>query len=240
MPYELFYWPGIPGRGEFVRLALEAAGVAYVDVCRVKGRGTKEMTALMKDAARPSFAPPFLRDGDVVIGQTANVLLYLGRRLGLAPRDEAGRLWTHQIQLTIADCAAEAHDTHHPISVALYYEDQKKEAARRAKSFREDRIVKFLDWFEQILAANPAGPAHLVGRKISYADLSLYHLVAGLEYAFPRAMARHLPARERVAALAAAVPQRPRISAYLKSARRQPFNEDGLFRHYPELDWPGG
>ncbi len=125
MPYELYYWPGIPGRGEFVRLALEQAGADYVDVCRVRGRGVKAMTALMEDraVAHPSFAPPFLRDGDVVIGQTANILLYLGGRLGLAPRAEAGRLWTHQIQLTIADCAAEAHDTHHPVSVELYYED---------------------------------------------------------------------------------------------------------------------
>ncbi len=240
MPYELFYWPGIPGRGEFVRLALEEAGADYDDVCRVKGCGVKEMTALMEEGAHPPFAPPFLRDGDVVIGQTANILLYLGRRLNLAPREEAGRLWTHQIQLTIADCAAEAHDVHHPISVGLYYEDQKTEAARRAKSFREDRIPKFLDWFEKVLEANPAGPAHLVGRKISYADLSLYHLVAGLEYAFPRTMARHLPARERVAALAAAIAQRPRIAAYLKSPRRQAFNQDGLFRHYPELDRPHG
>lgn len=240
MAYELFYWPGIHGRGEFVRLALEEAGAAYVDVCRVKKRGTKEMAALMKDAAHPAFAPPFLRDGDVVIGQTANILLYLGRRLGLAPRDETGRLWTHQIQLTIADCAAEAHDVHHPISVALYYEDQKKEAARRAKSFREERIPKFLDWFEAVLASNSSGAAHLVGRKLTYADLSLSHLVAGLEYAFPRAMARHLPTRERVAALAAAVLRRPRISAYLESPRRQAFNEHDLFRHYPELDWPRG
>ena len=240
MTYELFYWPGIPGRGEFVRLALEEAGAAYVDVCRVKGRGVKEMTALMESADNvyPSFAPPFLRDGDVVVGQTAAILLYLGGRLGLAPRNAAGRLWTHQIQLTIADCASEAHDVHHPISVALYYEDQKKEAARRAKAFRDERIPKFLDWFETILVRNPAGPAHLVGRRISYADLSLYHLVAGLEYAFPRAMKRHLPARRHVAALAAAVAQRPHIAAYLKSKRRQAFNEDDVFRHYPELDDP--
>ncbi len=238
MPYELFYWPGIPGRGEFVRLALEEAGADYVDVCRTKGRGTKEMSALMEKGTHPSFAPPFLRDGDVVIGQTANILLYLGHRLGLAPREEAGRLWTHQIQLTIADCAAEAHDTHHPIGVDLYYEDQKKEAARRAKSFREERIPKFLDWFEAVLARNPSGATHLVGRKLTYADLSLWHLTEGLKYAFPRAMDRHLPQRERVVALAAAVAQRPRIVAYLKSPRRQAFNEQDLFRRYPELDDP--
>ncbi|MDE2364912.1 MAG: glutathione S-transferase [Hyphomicrobiales bacterium] len=240
MAYELFYWPQIPGRGEFVRLALEEAGADYVDVCRVKGRGTRAMMTAMygKDVARPPFAAPFLRDGEVVIGQTANILLYLGGRLKLAPRDEAGKLWTHQIQLTIADCAAEAHDTHHPIAVELYYEDQKPEAKRRAKSFREERIPKFLDWFEAILDRNPSGPAHLVGRKLTYADLSLYCLVDGLCYAFPRAMAGQLPKRPKVAALAEAVRRRPRIAAYLGSPRRAPWSEQDLFRHYPELDGP--
>ena len=240
MPYELFYWPGIPGRGEFVRLALEDAGAAYVDVCRDKRRGIKDMMALMegREATRPAFAPPFLRDGDVVVGQTANILLYLGNRLGLAPRAEKGRLWTHQIQLTIADCVAEAHDVHHPINVGLYYADQKIEALRRAQSFRDERIPKFLDWFEQVLERNPAGSAHLVGRGATYADLSLFQLVEGLKYAFPNAMAAHLPGRERVAALVAAVPRRPAIAAYLKSRRRLAFNEQGIFRHYPELDTP--
>lgn len=242
MAYELFYWPGIPGRGEFVRLALEDADADYVEVCRARGagRGIDAMFAAMEgaDALRPSFAPPFLRDGAVVIGQTANILLYLGGRLGLAPQDEAGKLWTHQIQLTIADCAAEAHDTHHPISVHFYYEDQKKEARRRAEAFRKERIPKFLDWFETILARNLEGPDHLVGGSATYADLSLYHLVAGLEYAFPNAMAGRLKARKRLAKLVKAVPKRPRLAAYLSSNRRLPFNEQGLFRRYPELDDP--
>lgn len=238
MAYELFYWPQIPGRGEFVRLALEEAGADYVDVCRTKGRGAKAMIAAMygEGVVHPPFASPFLRDGDVLIGQTANILLYLGGRLGLAPQVEPGKLWTHQIQLTIADCAAEAHDTHHPISVDLYYEDQKPEALRRAKSFREDRIPKFLDWFEAILERNPAGPAHLVGDRLTYADLSFWHLAEGLTYAFPRAMNREMAKRTHAAALAAAVPRRPRIAAYLKSPRRLPFDEGDLFRHYPELD----
>jgi glutathione S-transferase len=236
--YELFYWPGIQGRGEFVRLALEDSGAEYLDICRLKGRGrgVAAMTKLMEEGARPSFAPPFLRDGEVVVGQTANILLYLGARLGLAPKDEAGRLWTHQIQLTIADCVGEAHDTHHPVSVGLYYEDQRQEALRRAEAFREERIPKFLDWFETALARNPAGPDHLVGDAATYVDLSLFQLVAGLSYAFPKAAGRALRKRPRVAGLAAAVARRPGISAYLSSNRRLPFNEQGIFRRYPELD----
>lgn len=240
MAYELFYWPEIPGRGEFVRQALEDAGAAYVDVAREKGagQGVKGMMRAMSgaDAVHPSFAPPFLRDGDVVIGQTAAILLYLGGRLGLAPADEAGKLWTHQIQLTIADCVAEAHDTHHPVAVELYYEDQKDEALRRAQSFREKRIPKYLEWLETILARNPAGSDHLVGSETTYADLSAHLLVAGLAYAFPNAMRRILPARARLARLVQAVAERPRFSAYLASARRAPFNEQGIFRKYPELD----
>ena len=242
MAYELFYWPQIPGRGEFVRLALEEAGADYVDVCREKGkgRGVKAMIAAMygEGVIHPPFASPFLRDGDVLVGQTAAILLYLGDRIGLAPKNEARKLWTHQIQLTIADFAAEAHDVHHPLGVELYYEDQKPEALRRSESFRRDRLPKLLDWFEAILERNPSGPSHLVGGRLTYVDLSLWHLVAGLEYAFPRAMAAQMPQRKRTRALAAAVPRRPRIRAYLDSPRRLPFNEQGLFRHYPELDDP--
>ena len=191
--YELFYWPGLPGRGEFVRLALEAAGAPYVDHAQQPG-GMAAMQALLEDPAlpRPPFAPPFLRDGRLLIGQTAAILLHLGQRHGLAPAEEEGRLWCHQIQLTIADLVAETHDTHHPVASALYYEDQKPEAARRAKDFRDNRIPKFLGWFERILAANPAGPVHLVGHARSYADLSLFQTVEGLRYAFPRASARAL------------------------------------------------
>ncbi len=237
MAYELYYWPGIQGRGEFVRLALEEAGADYVDVARKPG-GTDALLALLEGegTARPPFAPPFLKDGDALIGQTAAILFHLGPRLGLAPRDEAGRLWVHQIQLTIADAVGEAHDTHHPISVELYYEDQKPEALRRAQTFREARIPKFLAWFEAILTRNPKGDRHLVGARLTYADLSLFQLVEGLAYAFPARMKRALGKAPLVAALHEATAERPRIRAYLASDRRIPFNESGIFRHYPELD----
>lgn len=236
MAYELFYWPGIQGRGEFVRLALEEAGADYVDVARTPG-GMGRMIAMMEgDLLHPPFAPPFLKDGDMVLGQTAAILLHLGQRHGLAPADDAGRLWVHQLDLTIADLVTEAHDTHHPLSIELYYEDQKPEALRRARQFREERIPRFLGWFETILARNPAGPAHLVVDAVTTADLALFQAVAGLTYAFPRAMKRHLAQGARIAALCAAVARRPRIAAYLASDRRLPFNEEGIFRHYPELD----
>jgi glutathione S-transferase len=237
MAYELYYWPGIQGRGEFVRLALEEAGAEYEDVARRSG-GMTAMERLMNGAAgvHPPFAPPFLKDGDVLIAQTANILLYLGRRLGLAPRDEAGRLWAHQLQLTIADVVDEAHDTHHPIASSLYYEDQRAEAQRRAANFIANRIPKYLGYFDRVLEHNPQGDRHLVGRRISYCDLSLFQLVASLRYAIPRAMAQLEPGFSRVIALHDRVDARPRIAAYLKSPRRIPFNEQGIFRHYPELD----
>ncbi len=241
MAYELYYWPGIQGRGEFVRLALEEVGADYIDVARrpeKEGSGEEALMAYLErnDILHPPFAPPFLRDGDVLIGQTSAILLYLGDRHGLAPKDAAKRLWVHQIQLTIADLVGEAHDTHHPLSGDLYYEDQKPEALRRAKSFREERIPKFLDWFERILARNPAGAGKLVGSSLTYADLSLFQIVEGLVYAFPRRMRRILREVPRVVALHQAVAQRPRIRAYLDSDRRIAFNEQGIFRHYPELD----
>lgn len=239
MAYELFYWPGIQGRGEFVRLALEDAGADYVDVARgssKNGLGIRAMMRVMEEATHPPFAPPFLRDGDVLVGQTAAILLYLGPKLGLAPKSETGRLWTHQIQLTVTDLVVEAHDTHHPLSVERYYEDQKKESAERAADFRQYRIPKFMDWFETILARNPSGEKHLVGRSTTYADLSLFQVVEGLSYAFPKAMKRVLKNTPRVVALHDAVSKRPRIKNYLASERRIPFNEDGIFRHYSELD----
>lgn len=241
MAYELYYWPGIQGRAEFVRLALEEAGADYIDVAQRSEREGGGEAALMaflerEDISHPPYALPFLKDGDVIIGQTANILLYLGGRLGLAPQDEAGRLWVHQIQLTIADLVAEAHDTHHPISGELYYEDQKPEALRRAKFCREQRIPKYLGWFERILARNPEGPGQLAGSRVTYADLSLFQTVEGLLYAFPRRMRRILAEVPKVDALRQAIAQRPRIAAYLASDRRIPFNEQDLFRHYPELD----
>ncbi len=241
MPYELYYWPEIQGRGEFVRLALEEAGAAYVDVARGSpddGHGIPALMALMEsDAiAHLPFAPPILRDGDTLVGQTAAILLYLGGRLGLAPQDEAGRLWTHQIQLTITDLVAELYNSHHPIDEDLYFHEQKPEAVHRARVFRQTRLPKFLGWFDRVLARNPAGGAHLVGGAITYADLSLFQVVEGLSFAFPRTTARVLNGLPRVAALRISVAERPRIKAYLASDRRVPFNETGIFRHYPELD----
>jgi glutathione S-transferase len=237
MAYELYYWPTIQGRGEFVRLALEAAGAEYVDVARRPG-GVAAMQRLMGEAGAVHlpFAPPFFRDGDVLIAQTANILLYLGHRRGLAPREETGRLWAHQLQLTIADVVDEAHNTHHPIASSLYYEDQKLEATRRAADFIANRIPKYFGYFERVLVRNPHGERHLVGRRLSYCDLSLFQLVAGLRYAFPEAMARLQPRFPRVAALYDRVTAHPKIAAYLQSARRIAFNEQGIFRHYPELD----
>jgi glutathione S-transferase len=233
--YELYYWPTIQGRGEFVRLVLEEAGADYADIAR-DDDGVEEMQTLMEEGTRPSFAPPFLRHGKLLIGQTSTILLYLGDRHNLAPKSEAGRLWTQQIQQTVADAVFEAHETHHPIGLGLYYEDQKPAAKRRAEEFRKDRIPKFLGWFESILARNPGGTHHLVGRSLTYADLSLFQLVEGLEYAFPKSTKRALKKAPKVAALRDAVAKRRRIAAYLESDRRIPFNEDGIFRRYPEID----
>jgi glutathione S-transferase len=237
-PYELYYWPGIPGRGEFVRLALEEGGAPYVDVARLpKSRGGG-VAALMKALGSASplepFAPPFLKSGKLVIGQTANILLYLGPRHGLVPRDEASRLRANQIQLTIADVVIEAHDAHHPIAGSLYYEDQKREAKRRAPVFVGERIPKYLGWFERVLTNG--GGKHFVGRAVSYADISMFQLLSGLDYAFPNAMARMKPRIPRLRDLALRVSERPRIAAYLASSRHAAFNEHGIFRHYPALD----
>jgi glutathione S-transferase len=235
MRYELYYWPGIQGRGEFVRLALEDAGAAYVDVAR-RQRGMGAMACLLESRSvkRPPFAPPFLKAGKMVIGQTANILFFLGPRLGLAPKNEASRLWAHQLQLTIADWVAEVHDTHHPIASGLYYEEQKPEAKRRTEIFKAERQPKFLRYFEQILERN--GSRVLIGKAISYVDLSLFQMIEGLRYAFPRAMAKQERKYRRVIALHDRIAARPRLAAYLRSERRLPFNQEGIFRHYPELD----
>ena len=234
MVYELFYWPSIQGRGEFVRLALEEAGVKYVDVAREPG-GMARMIAAMDGADHPSFAPPFLKAGDVMVGQTANILMFLGERHGLAPQDAQGKYWVNQIQLTIADLVAEAHDSHHPIATSLYYEDQRPEAKRRAADFLDTRIPKFFDWFENILG-RPEPKDYLLGATVTYADLSLFQLVAGLRYAFPKAIGRIDAGYPLLRALHDRVAARPRIAAYLQSPRRLPFNEEGIFRHYKELD----
>ena len=241
MRYELYYWPGIQGRGEFVRLALEEAGAAYVDVARLPGRDGMGMPALMRllqggNVERPPFAPPFLKAGRLLIGQTANILLYLGPRLGLVPASEAGRLWAHQLQLTIADLVTEVHDTHHPVASGLYYEEQKPEARRRAADFTRERLPKFLGYFERVLARNRGGRGYVLGAKPSYVDLSMFQTIAGLRYAFPRAMARLESGHPRLTALSERIAVRPNIAAYLASERRLPFNEQDIFRRYPELD----
>lgn len=241
MKYELYYWPHIQGRGEFVRLVLEEGGADYVDVARLpesEGGGRAAVSRLLERAAdgRTPFAPPILKAGKRLVSQTANILHYLGPRLGLVPKAEAARLWAHQLQLTIADFVVEAHDTHHPIAKSLYYEDQKPEALRRSADFRSLRLPKFLGYFERVLKSNPAGDRHAIGKALTYVDLSLFQLVAGLDYAFPRAMARARSDYPLLFALHRRVTERPRIAAYLASPRRIPFNDKGLFRHHPELD----
>lgn len=244
MTFQLHYWPTIQGRGEFIRLALEAAGAPYVDVARgdpSQGQGIAALHHYLEDASvtRPPFACPVLVDGKRVIGQTAAILMYLGPLLGLVGRNEADRLWTHQVQLTIADAVNEVHDMHHPIGSGLYYEDQEPEALRRAGEFRKNRLPKFIAWFEAILQRNPRNGGrdqHLVGGRLSYADLSLFQLMEGLAYALPKASRKVLDEAPRVAALREGVAGHKRVAAYLASERRIPLNEEGIFRNYPALD----
>ncbi|MGA7966793.1 MAG: glutathione S-transferase family protein [Gammaproteobacteria bacterium] len=241
MRYALYYWPTIPGRGEFVRLALEEAGVDYIDVAQGAdgpAAAVEKMQAVMGDEsfATPPFAPPFLKAGSAVIAQVANILFYLGVHHGLSPQDEAGRLWVHQLQLTLADWVVEIHDTHHPLGPSLYYAEQKAEAKRRTTDFLSSRLPKYLGYFERVLERNPVGGECLAGNSLTYADLSLFLAVTGLRYAFPKSMKRLEPDYPLVAGLVARVGERPRIAAYLSSPRHQAFNEDGIFRHYPELD----
>ena len=240
-PYELYYWPSIQGRGEFIRLPLEDAGAPYADVARLpakKGGGVQAMMKVMnaEGTALEPFAPPFLKVGELVIAQTANILLYLGPHLGLVPDDEPSRLRALQLQLTLADLVDEAHDTHHPAGSGLYYEEQKPEALRRTTGFVKERLPKFLGYFERVLERNDG--QHLVGTATSYPDLSLFQVLAGLAYAFPKAMKKLGPKHPRALALQDRVAARPRIAAYLASERRIPFNEQGIFRRYPELDLP--
>ena len=240
MRYQLYYWPSIQGRGEFVRLALEEAGAEYVDVARRSGRGmgVAAMERFLEDEnlTGAPYAPPFLKAGKLIIGQTANILLYLGPRHGLAPRTEAGRIWVNQLQLTIADFVAEIHDTHHPISGALYYHQQKAEARRRTRYFRTERMPKFLGYFEQVLSGAGKRRRYMAGNALSYADLSMFQIMAGLRYAFPKTMKRLEPDYPGLVGLHDRIAARPNIAAYLASKRRIPFNQDGIFRHYPELD----
>jgi glutathione S-transferase len=241
MVFDLYYWPGIQGRGEFVRLALEAAGARYRDVAvlpRAEGGGVPAILRVLtaRGSARPPFAPPVLKVGQRLIAQTPNILLFLGERLRLAPADEAGRLWTHQLQLTILDLYLEIFHTHHPLGDGYAYEEQKAAARRCTRDFLRVRLPKFLTYFERILALNRSRGPWMVGARVSYADLSMAQVLAGLRYAFPIATGRALRSRPRLRALHEAVFARPRIARYLDSGRRVPFNNEDLFRHYPELD----
>lgn len=236
MKYDLYYWPAIPGRGEFVRLALEDAGAEYTDVGRESGARRIAHFMADEDLGMPPFAPPFLKSGKLVIAQVANILLYLGDHHDLAPGDEGGRLWVHQLQLTIADWVVEIHDTHHPLGPSLYYEEQKEESRKRAGDFLSARLPKFLDYFERVLAGNAGNGRWLAGTGCTYADLSLFQVISGLRYAFPRRMHSLMSNYPRIETVVEAVTDRPRIASYLSSDRRLPFNEDGIFRHYPELD----
>jgi len=236
MRYELYYWPTIQGRGEFIRLALEEAGADYVDVARKGKRGMAAMQKILDDkrSARPPYAPPFLKAGNLLIAQTAEILFYLGTQLNLAPRDEAGRLWAHQLMLTISDLVVEIHDTHHPVSGWLYFEEQIPSALRRTQDFWRYRVPKYLGYFERVLQRN--GGQFLVGRRLSYVDLSIFQIVEGLRYAFPRRMKRFEKKVPGLIALHDRVAKRPRIKAYLASERRIPFSQWGIYRYFAQLD----
>jgi glutathione S-transferase len=233
--YELYYWPSIQGRGEFIRLALEDAGADYIDMARRKG-GVAAMTKIMESGriARPPYAPPFLKVGKLMIAQTAEILFYLGPRLKLAPRDEAGRLWAHQLQLTITDLVVRIHDTHHPVSGWLYFEEQRPAARRRTKDFWRHQAPKMLGYFERVLRKN--GGKYSVGPRLTYVDLSLFQIVEGLRYAFPKRMKRFERKIPALVALHGRVAKRPRIKAYLTSKRRIPFSQWGIYRYFKELD----
>jgi len=233
MRYQLYYWPTIQGRGEYIRLALEEVAAAYTDVAR-SGNGMAAMMKMMgAEKGTPPFAPPFLKAGNLVIGHTANILLYLGSRHGLAPKAEAGKLWVHQLQLTITDFVLEIHDTHHPLGPSLYYEDQRAPAKKRTAEFWKERVPKYLGYFEGLVKAN--GP-YVIGRKATYVDLSLFQIVAGLRYAFPNRMKKFEGEVPRLTELHDRVAARPNTKAYLASDRRIDFNEHGIFRRYKALD----
>ena len=239
MAYKLYYWPMIQGRGEFVRLALEDAGAEYVDVGRLpedEGGGPGAIRAFLDDDSHGlgAYAPPILKDGEVNISHTANILDYLGARHSLAPSDEAGRYWANSLQLTITDFVVEAHDTHHPIGNALYYEDQVEESKKRAHMFLEQRVPKYFSYFASVL--DRSGGSNLLGAGVTHPDLSLFQVISGLRYAFPVGMARIEPDYPALTALHDAIAGRPNVAKYLGSDRRIPFNEMGIFRHYPELD----
>ncbi|KQM20336.1 glutathione S-transferase [Sphingomonas sp. Leaf24] len=232
MSYDLWYWPTIQGRGEFVRLAMEGAGIAYRD--RAREDGVEAMLAMLERHPRPPFAPPYLSLDNFVIAQVANILQYLGERHGISMSSIRDRQWANQWQLTIADLVTEIHAVHHPVATGDYYEDQQAEALRAARQFRSERLPKFLTYFEDLLGEN--NDPWAIDHRWTYVDTSLFQLVDGLRYAFPNRMKMLEPGLPRLIAIRNAVATLPGIADYLASDRRIPFNEDGIFRHYPELD----
>jgi len=238
-PYELYYWPILPGRGEFVRLVLEEAAAPYVDVARLpeeEGGGFTPLLEFVQGGrpGQPAYAPPILVHGELVLAQSAAICAYLGERHGLAPAETGKRMQALQLQLTIADVTDEAHNTHHPINASLYYEDQKDAAREASRHFLEQRLPRFLTYFERVLERN--GGQWLVGDALAYPDLSLFQLLEGLAHAFPKGFAQAAEETPLLLALRDRVAKRPRIAAYLASDRRLAFNEHGVFRYYPELD----
>lgn len=241
MTYQLYYWPGIQGRAEFIRLALEEGGADYQDVALVpesKGGGVPAILKMLQARSdpRPPFAVPVLRAGRRLIAQTPNILLFLGGPLKLAPADEAGRLWIQQLILTMLDLYVEIFHTHHPLGDGYAYEEQKAAARRRTRDFLKVRLPKFMTYFEHVLTCNRAHAPWIAGARLTYADLSMAQVLAGLNYAFPKATGRALRKRPRLARLQDAVFARPRIARYLRSGRRVPFSNEDLVRHYPSLD----
>ena len=234
MSYHLWYWPSLQGRGEFVRLPMEAAGIAYVDCARVEGGEHALLADMESRTGRIPFAPPYLVNDGLVIAQVANILMYLGERHDVAPSNIADRLWLNELQLTIADMVAEVHNVHHPVAMMAYYDEQEAEALRAAEQFRDERMPKFLAYFEHAVDANPGD--WLIDHRWTYVDTSLFQLVEGLRYMFPQRMATLAPDYPNVIRIRDQVADLPGIRAYLKSPRRLAFNEDGIFRHYPELD----
>ena len=237
--YELYYWPFLQGRGEFIRLILEDSGTPYIDVARkpeAEGGGVAAIMAFRnrQREGHPIFAPPVLKLGDLVIAQTANICRFLGENLGLIANDEVSRLHANQILLTIDDLIVEVHDTHHPLSKDLYYEEQREAAKERVQNFHQERLPKLLKYFEYILTYNQSYT--LVGQETSYVDLMMFQMLKGLNYAFPKSFQQLAPEIPQLLKLGDTIAERPRIKAYLKSPRRIPFNEQGIFRHYPELD----
>ncbi|KAF1816408.1 glutathione S-transferase protein-like protein [Eremomyces bilateralis CBS 781.70] len=250
--YHLIYWPDIPGRGEFVRLAFEAAGTAYLDVSNASSAGVKPVLSLISDkhvgddvGNPPIFAPPALKivDGkgegkDLLIHQTPNILAYLGERLGLIGEEEGDKYHVSQVALTALDLCDECHDTHHPVSVVKYYAEQKEEALKKAEDFRASRIPKFFGYFERVLKSNEseAKGKYLVGSKLTYADTTVWQVVNGVSYAFPK----EVEARKKDYPLLfetfyPGIQEEKGIKQYLASDRRLSYS-DGIFRHYPELD----